>query len=119
MNSGNVRWKSELKKFINTFMPITRPTKENKNTFPSKPDAGSIGWGLKYNNCILIHKVTRRTQQIPVTSLVFGNFYLDYYSSKQDILTRDFSPGNSDAMDILTLGLGLGLGRALGLELGR
>ena len=36
-------------------------------------------------------------------------------------LTRDFSPGNSDAMDILTLGLGLGLGlgRVLGLELGR
>ena len=33
-------------------------------------------------------------------------------------LTRDFSPGNSDAMDILTLGLGLGLGRVLGLELG-
>ena len=30
-------------------------------------------------------------------------------------LTRDFSPGNSDAMDILTLGLG----RVLGLELGR
>ena len=30
-------------------------------------------------------------------------------------LTRDFSPGNSDAMDILTIGLGLGLG----LELGR
>ena len=28
---------------------------------------------------------------------------------------RDFSPGNSDTMDILTLGLGLGLG----LELGR
>ena len=28
---------------------------------------------------------------------------------------RDFSPGNSDAMDILTLGLG----RVLGLELGR
>ena len=39
---------------------------------------------------------------------------------KQDILTRDFSPGISDAMDILTLGLlGLGLGRVLGLELGR
>ena len=35
--------------------------------------------------------------------------------SKQDILTRNFSPGNSDAMDILTLGLG----RVLGLELGR
>ena len=35
--------------------------------------------------------------------------------SKQDILTRAFSPGNSDAMDILTLGLG----RVLGLELGR
>ena len=36
-------------------------------------------------------------------------------------LTRNFSPGNSDAMDILTLGLGLGLGlgRVLGLELGR
>ena len=34
-------------------------------------------------------------------------------------LMRDFSPGNSDAMDILTLGLGLGLGRVLGLELGR
>ena len=36
-------------------------------------------------------------------------------------LTRDFSPGNSDAMDILTLRLGLGLrlGRVLGLELGR
>ena len=34
---------------------------------------------------------------------------------------RDFSLGNSDAMDILTLGLGLGLGlgRVLGLELGR
>ena len=32
---------------------------------------------------------------------------------KQDILTRDFSPGNSEAMDILTLGLGRGL------ELGR
>ena len=32
---------------------------------------------------------------------------------------RDFSLGNSDAMDILTLGLGLGLGRMLGLELGR
>ena len=32
-------------------------------------------------------------------------------------LTRDFSPGNSDAMDILTLGLGLG--RVLGLQLGR
>ena len=34
---------------------------------------------------------------------------------------RDFSPRNSDAMDILTLrlGLGLGLGRVLGLELGR
>ena len=30
-------------------------------------------------------------------------------------LTRDCSPGNSDAMDILTLGLG----RVLGLELGR
>ena len=30
-------------------------------------------------------------------------------------LMRDFSPGNSDAMDILTLGLG----RVLGLELGR
>ena len=32
-------------------------------------------------------------------------------------LTRDFSPGNSDAMDILTLGLelGLGLGRVLRL----
>ena len=30
-------------------------------------------------------------------------------------LTRDFSPGNSDAMDILTLGLG----KVLGLELGR
>ena len=38
--------------------------------------------------------------------------------SKQDILTRDFSRRNSDAMDILTLGLGLGLGRVLGLELG-
>ena len=38
---------------------------------------------------------------------------------KQDILTRDFSLGNSDAMDILRLGLGpgLGLGRVLGLEL--
>ena len=34
-------------------------------------------------------------------------------------LTRDFSSGNSDAMDILTLGLELGLGRVLGLELGR
>ena len=36
-------------------------------------------------------------------------------------LTRDFSPGNSDAMNILTLGLGLGLGlgRVLGLEIGR
>ena len=36
-------------------------------------------------------------------------------------LTQDFSPGNSDAIDILTLGLGLGLGlgRVLGLELGR
>ena len=33
-------------------------------------------------------------------------------------LTRAFSRGNSDAMDILTLGLGLGLGRVLGLELG-
>ena len=35
-------------------------------------------------------------------------------------LTRDFSFGNSDAMDILTLefGLGLRLGRVLGLELG-
>ena len=32
-------------------------------------------------------------------------------------LTRGFSPGNSDAMDILTLGLELG--RMLGLELGR
>ena len=32
---------------------------------------------------------------------------------------RDFSPGNSDVMDILTLGLGLVLGRVLGLELGR
>ena len=32
-------------------------------------------------------------------------------------LTRDYSPGNPDAMDILTLGLGLGLGRVLGLEL--
>ena len=34
-------------------------------------------------------------------------------------LTRDFSPGNSDAMDIQTLGLGLGFGRVLGLDLGR
>ena len=34
---------------------------------------------------------------------------------KQDILTRDFSFGNSDVMDILTLGLR----RVLGLELGR
>ena len=34
-------------------------------------------------------------------------------------LTRDFSPGNSDAMDNLTLGLGLGLGLGRGLELGR
>ena len=34
-------------------------------------------------------------------------------------LTRDHSPGNPDAMEILTLGLGLGLGRVLGLELGR
>ena len=35
-------------------------------------------------------------------------------------LMRDFSPGNSDVMYILTLGLGLGLGlrRVLGLELG-
>ena len=33
-------------------------------------------------------------------------------------LTQDFSFGNSDAIDILTLGLGLGLGRVLGLELG-
>ena len=32
-------------------------------------------------------------------------------------LTQDFSLGNSDVMDILTLGLGLG--RVLGLELGR
>ena len=32
-------------------------------------------------------------------------------------LTRDFSPENSDIMDILTLGLGLE--RVLGLELGR
>ena len=34
-------------------------------------------------------------------------------------LTRDYSSGNSDAMDKLTLGLGLGLGRVLGLELRR
>ena len=36
-------------------------------------------------------------------------------------MTRDLSPGNPDAMDILTLGLGLGLGlwRVLVLELGR
>ena len=33
-------------------------------------------------------------------------------------MTRDFSPENSDAMDILTLGLGLGLEGVLGLELG-
>ena len=33
----------------------------------------------------------------------------------QDIMTREFSPGNSDAMDILTLGLG----RVLRLELER
>ena len=44
---------------------------------------------------------------------------MTFYFTKQDILTRDFSPGNSDAIIILTLGLGLGLGRVLGLESGR
>ena len=42
--------------------------------------------------------------------------FLIWESTKQDILTRDFSPGNSDAMDILTLGLELGRQNVPGLK---
>ena len=71
-----------------------------------------------------LHNIFRSTEMLaPITDLclcvlMYPRPYKAGHPDATD-LTRDFSLGNSDATDILTLGLGLGLGRVLGLELGR